>query len=116
MHAIAHSRDGTGPLAKLLAGLPRILEAPSAIIEMLPVAAYACDAAGRLLWFNRSAVELWQSAPRGGEGCAFKLYLAGGENPIARVLTTATPILGAHAIVERPDGSHIPVTAHVQPA
>jgi PAS domain S-box-containing protein len=120
MHAIAHSRDGTGPLAKLLAGLPRILEAPSAIIEMLPVAVYACDAAGRLLWFNRSAVELWQSAPRGGEGSAFKLCLAvgeneGGENPIARVLRTATPILGAHAIVERADGSHIPVTAHVQP-
>jgi PAS domain S-box-containing protein len=120
MDAIARSRDGIGPLAKLLGGFPRILEAPSAIIEMLPLAIYACDSAGRLLWFNRSAVELWQLAPPPGEASAFKLYLAGGEDkagesPIDRVLETATPVLAAHATVERPDGSRIPVTAHVQP-
>jgi PAS domain S-box-containing protein len=120
MDASAYSRDGIGPLAKLLGSLPRILQAPSEIIEMLPLAVFACDAAGRPLWFNRSATELWQSAPARGEASACKLYFAGGENagietPIARVLKTATPILGAPATVERPDGARVSVMAHVQP-
>jgi PAS domain-containing protein len=33
------------------------------LIEQLPVAAYACDSAGRILWFNTQASELWGRVP-----------------------------------------------------
>ena len=64
--------------------LARLLDAPSELIEMLPVAAYACDAAGRVLWFNKRAVELWGRAPRIGDDAelfcgSFKLYSAAGR-------------------------------------
>jgi len=36
-------------------------------IEQLPIAAYACDARGRLLWFNTRASELWGRSPQIGD-------------------------------------------------
>jgi hypothetical protein len=33
-------------------------------IEKLPVAIYACDMRGRIVWFNARAVALWGRAPR----------------------------------------------------
>src|SRR3546814_9823092 len=41
-----------------------LLDTPPEIIDMLPAATYACDAAGRVLWFNRRAAELWRSEER----------------------------------------------------
>ena len=38
----------------------------SELIDRLPVAAYACDATGRILWFNAQATRLWGRAPRMG--------------------------------------------------
>ena len=35
-----------------------ILETPPDYIEMLPIAIYACDAKGRVRWFNARAAEL----------------------------------------------------------
>jgi PAS domain S-box-containing protein len=112
-------RDGMGALAKFLAGLPRVLQAPPEVIELLPLAVFACDASGRLLWSNRSAAELWQSAGSPGQLCDFKLYLAGEgkglETATARVLRIPTAILGAAGMAERRDGTRLPVVAHVHP-
>ena len=33
-------------------------------IEKLPVAMYACDMHGRIVWFNARAVALWGRTPR----------------------------------------------------
>jgi PAS domain S-box-containing protein len=102
-----------------------LLEAPPELIEMLPVAAYACDASGRVLWFNRRAVALWGRAPRVGDDTerfcgSLRLYFDGREirreeTPMARVLSSGEPVHAAEGIVERPDGSRVWAMVHIEP-
>jgi PAS domain S-box-containing protein len=99
---------------------------PAAFLEQLPVAIYACDAGGRILWFNSRAAEMWGRAPRVGEDdselfCgSYKLYLDGHlitteQTPMAEVLRTGVPVRGIEGRVERPDGSHIWAVVHITP-
>jgi len=70
------------------------LDAPPDLIEMLPVAIYACDAQGRLLWFNRRVVEILGNAPPIAEEPrkfrgSYQLYfgakqISSDETPIAK--------------------------------
>ena len=48
-------------------GSPSLLRVPPSILEILPTPIYACDAVGRILWFNRKAVDLWGRVPRIGD-------------------------------------------------
>jgi PAS domain S-box-containing protein len=102
-----------------------ILAAPPTWIDLLPIAAYACDASGSLRWFNNRAVQLWGRTPRIGDSSerfcgSYRLYdLAGrlirhDECPMAQALRTGEPI-EAHAGIERPDGSRVLVAAHINP-
>ncbi len=95
-------------------------------IEMLPVAACGCDAAGHLLWFNRRAITLWGNEPRIGDdadgfcGCSRPPVEVGrlderGESPMARALQTGTPVQNAEVIIERPDGTRVWAMLHVEP-
>jgi PAS domain S-box-containing protein len=99
---------------------------PSAeFLEQLPVAICACDAAGRILWFNARAAELWGRTPRIGDDnelyCgSYKFYVDGHltsreQTPMAEVLRTGVPIRGAEGRVERPDGSCIWVVVQIMP-
>jgi PAS domain S-box-containing protein len=112
-------RDQSGPLSRMIGGLPRLLHEPSEIVEILPVAVFACDAAGRLLWANRAAAELWQTAPSPGQAPALRLFLeaeTGDSEPaLIRVLRTAAAMRGTAAVLQRADGSHVLVTAHIEP-
>jgi len=81
------------------------LEAPPALIELLPLAACACDADGRLLWFNRRAVSLWGRSPAVGEANASDL--------VAGVLRTGGAVEGGEAVIARPDGSTVRVAMHI---
>jgi PAS domain S-box-containing protein len=103
-----------------------MLAAPPDFIEMLPIAIYACDAKGRVRWFNERAAELWGRRPRVGDDTelfcgSFKLFGFDGnlinreETPMARVLTSGEPIHGCEATVERPDGSRIVAMVHIDP-
>jgi PAS domain S-box-containing protein len=97
----------------------------AAIIEQLPVAAYACDAAGRILWFNTLASDLWGRAPRIGDNnelyCgSHRLFFDGrlidrDRTPMAEVLRTGVPIRGVEGRVERPDGTDIWAVVHIVP-
>jgi PAS domain S-box-containing protein len=102
-----------------------IREAPE-FVELLPVAIYACDAGGRLRWFNRRAAELWGRTPEIGSDSerycgSFKLLDMRGavlqreETPMAEVLRTAEPVHGREAAVERPDGSRVVTMMHIDP-
>jgi PAS domain S-box-containing protein len=93
-------------------------------IEKLPIAIFACDAHGRILWFNARAAELWGRRPKIGEGekywGSYKLYFQGREitreeSPMATVLRTGIPVRGAEGKVERPDGSSIWTIVHIEP-
>ena len=97
----------------------------TALIEHLPVAIYACDAGGRILWFNSRAAALWGRSPRIGDDSelfcgSYKLFLDGQpisreQTPMAEVLRTGVPIRGMEGRVERPDGSCVWTVVHVAP-
>lgn len=108
-----------------LTGTPTALDALPDLIEVLPIAIYACDVHGRVLWFNSRAAELWGRRPRIGDHPekytgAYRVYFDGDEIPrhgtvMAQVLRTGVPIRAFESQLERPDGTRVWVTTHVQP-
>ena len=102
------------------------LNVPSEFVELLPIAVYACDAKGRVCWFNQRAAKLWGRAPAIGDAAelfcgSFKLYDLQGtvirreETPMAYVLRTGERVQGREAVVERPDGSRVFAMVHIDP-
>jgi two-component sensor histidine kinase len=102
------------------------LREPPELIEFLPIAICACDADGRLRWFNGRAVELWGRRPHIGDMAerfcgSFKLFALDGslirrdETPMAEVLRTGAPVHGREATVQRPNGSHVIAMVHIDP-
>ncbi len=97
------------------------------LFDLGPVAVYTCDAAGRIIEYNRRAVEVWGRVPAIEDDnelyCgSYKMYLPDGspmahkDCRMAEVLRGAVPqIVDAEAIIERPDGSRITVLANVRP-
>jgi len=93
------------------------------LIENLPLAIYACDVRGRILWFNKQAAALWGRVPAIGSDddrfCgSHKFYLNGRQisparAPMAGVLRTGEAIHGLEGKLERPDGSVISVMVHI---
>lgn len=104
--------------------LQRLLRSPSHFIEMLPVAVYACDAAGRILWFNRRAADLWGRAPAIGDDAdrfcgSHRLHLNGkviahSECPMANVLRTGESVRGPEVVIEHADGSTVRAMVHIE--
>lgn len=103
-----------------------ILVSPPAFIDLLPIAVYACEATGRLRWFNQKAVELWGRLPRIGDDSerfcgSYKLYSLDGtlirreETPMAQALRTGNPVNRAETAIERPDGTRIVTMVHISP-
>jgi PAS domain S-box-containing protein len=92
-------------------------------IEKLPVAIYACDMQGRIVWFNARAVALWGRTPRADDDverfCGTYWFegrqITPEETPMSAVLKTGIPIGGVEGMVERPDGSCIWTMAHIEP-
>src|SRR6188472_1189562 len=84
------------------------------LIADLPVAAFATDAAGRVIRYNAAATALWGRTPAPGVlwSGAVRLLSATGnvvdpvESPAARTLRNGKPPTGLGMLfVERPDGS-----------
>lgn len=104
---------------------PAALRASPEFLEKLPLAIYACDAEGRILWYNQRAADLWGNAPRIGDinekYCgSYKVYVGGlpiprDEVPMAQVLRTGLPVRGLEGKVERPDGTFIWAMIHIEP-
>jgi PAS domain S-box-containing protein len=100
-----------------------LLASPPALIEFLPLAVYACDASGRIRWFNARAAELWGRSPEIGDkadllasGRVYGLdgaLIADGESPMAHALRTGESVEGRTVAIDRPDGSRIAAMLHV---
>jgi len=94
-------------------------------IEALPLAIYACDSQGRILWFNSRAAELWGRRPALNDTAerfcgSSKLYINGqltppDRYPMAQVLRTGRPVHAAEGLIVRPDGSSVWATVHIEP-
>ena len=93
------------------------------LLEALPAAVYTTDAAGRITFYNKAAVEMSGRTPQAGDmWCVtWRLFNPDGtplphdECPMAVALKEDRPVRGAEAIAERPDGSRIPFTPYPTP-
>jgi PAS domain-containing protein len=103
-----------------------ILASPPRFFDLLPVGAYACDASGRLKWFNKRAAEIWGRSPQVGDDAerfcgSYKLFSLDGtlirreESPMAHALRTGNPVTGKEAGVERPDGTRLITMVDINP-
>jgi PAS domain S-box-containing protein len=84
------------------------------LLQALPAAIYATDAAGHITFYNEAAAELWGCRPEIGksEFCgSWKLYwpdgrpMAHNQCPMALTLRERREIRGMEAIAERPNGT-----------
>lgn len=87
-----------------------------AMLEALPMAVYATDAAGRITFFNDAAAEFAGHRPEIGtdKWCVtWRLLRPDGtplphdQCPMAVTLREQRPVRGQEAIAERPDGSRV---------
>ncbi len=112
-------------LSHEMAGLSPLSDADR-ILDMLPVAAYVCDASGAIVRYNRKAAELWGRAPRIGDEAerysgSYRLYrldgapLAHNQSAMAHVLETGVAIADQEIVVERIDGSRIIALVSIEP-
>ncbi len=86
------------------------------VLDALPAAIYATDAAGRITYFNEAAVKLWGRRPELGssEWCgSWKLYWPDGkamphdECPMAMAIKERRAVRGIEVIAARPDGTRV---------
>jgi PAS domain S-box-containing protein len=90
------------------------------VLRDLPVAVYATDASGAIVFFNEAARKLWGQEPGAAAAryCGTHLLLtpdgrplAPAESPVALLLKGEQPIRWRHLVAERPDGSRVPFAA-----
>jgi PAS domain S-box-containing protein len=104
----------------------RGLDQKSDILDLLPMAAYVVRADGVVIWYNARAAELWGRKPAVGDTderfCgAHTLYHADGshmahcDTPVALALTTGISVHEEEVIIEKPDGSRVHVSVHIDP-
>jgi len=112
---------------------PRVPERPGAgltdmtgaqMLELLPVGAFVCDAAGVILRYNRRAVEIWRRAPEPGQthrdfSSTSRFYAVDGTadaySLLEQVLETGVPIRDVERRVERADGSTAFLSVSIDP-
>jgi PAS domain S-box-containing protein len=84
------------------------------LVQSLAAAVYTCDASGKILLFNKAAVELWGREPvlRKDEWCgSWRIYRPDGtplpldECPMAVTLREGRPVRDVEIVIERPDGT-----------
>lgn len=102
------------------------LDQKSDILNHLPMAAYVVRADGVVIWYNARAAELWGRKPAIGDTdeifCgAHTLYRADGthmahcDTPVALALSTGISVHEEEVIIEKPDGSRVHVSVHIDP-
>ena len=118
------SRAAQHPAPVLSLSLEQALRASDEILEVLPIATCVCDAAGRIVQYNRLAVELWGRKPEPGQThdqftaqCRF-FGVEGEELPrskLAEALRTGKSIRDEEVTVERADGRVVVVLINIDP-
>jgi PAS domain S-box-containing protein len=102
------------------AGLDVFDDIDQAALDAIPTGLCVCTVDGALTRYNRRAVELWGRAPRLGDpgeqhGSDFRRYQADGAplsfatTPVGNLLRSGERVVGAEVVIERPDGSRVPV-------
>src|SRR5262245_22569408 len=94
------------------------------LLGALPAAIYVTDATGRITYCNEAAINLWGASPKLGEhrwSDVSRFYHVGGE-PMAPedcateiALTQGRAVRGREAILERGDGTRVPIVPYPTP-
>ncbi|HYP12271.1 MAG TPA: PAS domain-containing protein, partial [Xanthobacteraceae bacterium] len=95
-------------------------------LDGIPTGFCVCRADGALVRYNKRAVELWGRGPGLGDvgefsETKFRRYTAQGvplpfaASPVAVALRSGVPVRGVELLIERPDGSQVPVLMNVAP-
>jgi PAS domain S-box-containing protein len=110
---------------KLSNELLRIKEAGfRQLLGALPAAIHTTDTAGRIMFYNKAAADLWGVAPElGKDRCSDlgRLYYPDGtlvpldECPTRLCLAAKRAIEGREALFERPDGTRVPIVPYPAP-
>ena len=93
------------------------------LLEALPAAVYTTDAAGRITFNNKAAIDMAGRTPAAGQKwcVTWRLYTPDGaalphdQCPMAIALKEDRPVRGAEAVAERPDGTRIPFIPYPTP-
>jgi PAS domain S-box-containing protein len=94
------------------------------LLEALPMAVYTTDDHGVITFFNAAAAKLWMGTPECGVDTWYtpaKLLDTHGiamplaESPMALALKTETQLQQQEAIIERQDGSRVPIAVYPTP-
>jgi PAS domain S-box-containing protein len=95
------------------------------LLTLMPAAVYACDAKGRITFYNRGAAELWGCEPKlnadqqtfcGAFRCWFEgKVLAPSETPMAVAVREAKAFRNLEPVFERADGIKVPVLVNIDP-
>ncbi|MGA2893670.1 MAG: PAS domain S-box protein [Xanthobacteraceae bacterium] len=107
-------------------GLDAFIGIEQGALDAIPTGFCVCRADSGLVRYNRRAVELWGRAlplgdPSEQHGSAFRRYNPDGEplrfdsTPVARAMRSGETVIGAELVIERPDGSRVPVLMNVMP-
>jgi len=107
-------------------GLDTFADIEQIALDAIPTGFCVCRADSGLVRYNSRAVELWDRTPPLGKpaeqyGPTFRRYGPDGEplhfdsTPVARAMRTGERVIGAELVIERPDGSRVPVLMNVAP-
>jgi len=107
--------------ASTAAALNDMLRASDGILDLLPVATVITDARGKILQYNRAAVEIWGRTPKPGQthqeftadARYFDLSGNPGRSMLSEVLATGQPVRDTERIVERMDGVRLIVSLNI---
>ena len=94
------------------------------LLEALPAAIYVTDAAGRITYYNQGAADLWGAIPKPSAdkwNDLSRYYHDDGtpmrveECPTEIALKQGRMVRNVEAILERPDGTRIPIMPYPTP-
>jgi PAS domain S-box-containing protein len=96
------------------------------VLNLVPVAAYTVDRAGRITGYNDRARQLWGQAPAIGDPhqrfCgSCRMFQTDGtqlphdRSPMAIALRDGRPVYNGEVVIERPDGSRITALTNITP-
>lgn len=115
----------TDVLAGLSASaLRRLLEAPHEFLGLVPIAAYLCDAHGRVVYANGAVRELLGREPVIGQDRWFvseRRFWPDGrpvepqDSPVALAIAERRPVRDREVIAERSDGTRVRLLPHATP-
>src|SRR5690242_2178155 len=119
-------RDQGSQLGSTKQGFEAFTEIDQSALDAIPTGLCVCRADGALVRYNKRAVELWGRAPRLGDTSEFsetnfRRYTAQGvplpfaASPVAATLRSGVPVRSQELVIERPDGSQVPVLMNVAP-